>query len=272
MPIYIDGHVHIYPEFPIDQFLEAAWRNFVRVGDSSGISGNQHYVLALTEGKGVDVFAEFKQQAVPVEDGLEEQGLSSSWSFYRTGEPDSLIARKGKASLVLVAGQQIISRENIEFLSLISPFKVEDHTLNLADLARAIAGNGGLPIIPWGVGKWLGARGKVVESLLHSSRDYILFLGDNGNRPAFWPESSLIRQARDLHCPILSGSDPLPLISHLTRPGSFGGLLRQAELSMQHPAASLRELLIDEKDITGFGGCTGFFQFVIDQLRIKIRK
>ncbi len=272
MPIFIDGHVHIYPEFPVDQFLAAAWDNFSRIADSSKISSDLHYVLVLTEGQGFDFFTRFKQQAVPLNDAVGERDLSSSWSFYRTDEPDSLIARKGKASMVIVAGRQIISRENIELLSLLSSFKVEDHTLSLEDLAKTIAADGGLPVVPWGVGKWLGARGKVVESLLHSRRDYPLFLGDNGNRPSFWPESVLISQARDLHVPILSGSDPLPLISHLSRPGSSGAFLRQGKLSMKHPAASLSRLLINEKDIAGFFNCTGPFQFVIDQLRINLRK
>lgn len=272
MPIFIDGHVHIYPEFPVDQFLTAAWDNFARIADSSKVSGDFHSVLALAEGQGFDVFSTLKRQAVPLDDCVGKQKFPSAWSFYRTDEPDSLTTCKGKASMVIVAGRQIISKENIELLSLLSSFKVEDRTLSLADLANTVAAGGGLSVVPWGVGKWWGAKGRVVERLFHSRCDYPLFLGDNGNRPSFWPEPALLRQARDLNVPVVSGSDPLPLISHLSHPGSFGALLRQGELSMQYPAASLRKLLVSKKDISSFGSRTGSFQFVVDQVRINMRK
>jgi len=272
MPVFIDGHVHIYPVFSVDQFLTAAWMNFSRVAAAGKITGRPQYVLALSEGEGFDVFRRFKQQAVSSDEDFEGDNGSSLFNFYRTEEEDSLIARKGDACMVIVAGRQIISRENLELLSLFSSSPVKDRTLSLADLAAVVTANRGLPVIPWGAGKWLGVRGRVVGSLLDSKSDYPLFLGDNGNRPVFWPEDALLRRARHLRVPILSGSDPLPLASHVKRPGSFGGFIRQGELSLQHPIASLRQLLSGEPDITAFGSYVGSCQFIVEQLRINIGK
>ncbi len=254
------------------QFLDAAWDNFTRIAGHNNESGNLSYVLALTEGNGIDIFAGLKQQSRLPDDGVAESAVSTVYEFYRTAEPDSLIARRGKRIIVLVAGRQIISEENIELLSLLCSFKIKDHTLSLADLAKTVVDKGGLPVLPWGVWKWWGARGRVVADLSHSGKDHPLFLGDNGNRPIFWPEPALLRQSRDMQIPVLSGSDPLPLTSHLTRAGSYGVLLSDSELSKDHPIASLHKMLVSGKEIAGFGCRAGFLQFIIDQLRVNLRK
>jgi len=263
MPILIDGHVHIYPVFPIDRFLDAAWHNFTRAAVENDLSHDATYVLALTENKGNDVFARLKQQA---------DSSSSSFNFFSTGEPESLIASKGEIKLILIAGRQIISKENLELLSLLSTAKIEDHTLSLAELAATVAENGGLPVLPWGVGKWWGARGKVIGNLLNSSRDFPLFVGDNGNRPSFWPMPALLRHSQNMHIPLLSGSDPLPLSSHLNRPGSSGIIIPEGEVSDDQPAASLRRLLTGKNEAISFGRRAGTLQFIIDQFKVNLQK
>jgi hypothetical protein len=272
MPILIDSHVHIHPDFPVDRFLDAAWDNFTRIADRNEMSGNLSYVLALTEGNGIDIFTSLKQQSRLPGDGAPGLAVSTVYEFFQTAEPDSLIARRGERTIVLVAGRQIIRKENIELLSLLCSFKIEDKTLSLADLAKTVVDKGGLPVLPWGVGKWWGARGRVVAALLHSAIDFPLFLGDNGNRPTFWPEPALLRQSRDMQIPVLSGSDPLPLASHLMRSGSYGVLLPDGELFKDYPVASLHKMLISGKEITGFGSRAGSLQFIIDQLRVNLRK
>ena len=272
MPILIDGHVHIHPEFSLDHFFSAAWTNFSRAAESNRAPGKLNYVLALTEGEGCDVFATLKEQALSSAHASKDSQTATSWNFFQTTESDSLIVRKDEAAMLLVAGRQLVSKENIELLSLLSSVSIKDRSLPLDDLARAVADNGGLPVVPWGVGKWFAKRGKVVEHLLHGNHDYPLFFGDNGNRPLFWPEPTLLKQARDLHVPVLSGSDPLPLPSHTSRPGSFGALFMEDDLSTDTPLDSLRKLLTGKNEITGFGRGTGSFQFIVDQLQINLRK
>ncbi len=270
MPILIDSHIHIYPGFSVDRFLDAAWDNFNRAAGEAGLLNVTDYVLLLTEGKDSDVFSELKEEAISPENYSGHIADSSSFSFLRTAEPESLVACKDKVRIVLIAGRQIISLENIEVLSLFSSIKVEDRTLSLTDLAQFIADQDGLPVLPWGVGKWWGTRGKVVTDFIHSSYDHPLFLADNGNRPAFWLEPALLRQARNMGIPILSGSDPLPLASHVNRPGCCGVVLPDGELSNEYPAECMRKLLVSEKKIVLFGDRRGSLQFTIDQLRINL--
>jgi len=272
MPVFIDGHVHIYPDFSLDQFLEAASVNFSRAAGMDRIAGEIQYVLALTESEGFNVFDELKQKAVAPDETGDGGGSAFSFSFHCTAEQESLIARKGDVCMILVSGRQIISREKLELLSLCSSFTVKDRTLSLADLAETVAASGGLPVIPWGAGKWFGGRGRTVECLLQSDHEYPLFLGDSGNRPGFWPDGALFAEAADLCIPVLSGSDPLPLPFHVNRPGSFGTFIPYGLLSMDRPAASLLQLLCDEKGITGFGRRIGSFRFIFEQLRINIRR
>lgn len=232
------------------------------------------YVLALAESEGCDVFTNLAQQADTADENSDIRKSQNLFTYHNTLEPHSLIVRKDDKALVLIAGRQIVSKENIELLSLFCPIKIEDKTLGLTDLIKAVAHNGGLPIVPWGVGKWLGARGRIVANLLSSSHDCPLFLGDNGNRPSFLPEPALLQQACTQGVPILSGSDPLPLSSHSLRPGSSGSLLAQGDVSKDRPAESLGRLLVKVKpdEIRGFGTGSPFLQFASDQLRINLRK
>ncbi len=268
MPILIDAHVHIHPEFSLELFFSSAWNNFSFAVEQSDISGSIDFVLALTEGAGCDVFSSLKKLAKP----LSESSSTVSWEIFLTAEPDSLIVRKDTASMYLIAGKQLVSKENIELLSLFSSIVIEDRSLALQDLALIVTDKGGLPVIPWGVGKWFGERGKAVERLLNTKQDISIFAGDNGNRPVFWPFPTLLKNARGLGIPIVSGSDPLPLTSHVSRPGSFGVIFVEDELSIRTPIDSLRKIFAKAHDIQSFGRGVGPFQFVIDQLRVNLRK
>ena len=272
MPILIDAHVHIHPEFSIESFFSAAWDNFSLAAKKRNVSGRSDFVLALTEGATCDVFASLKEQASPLPEPSEKLPSTTSWKYYLTAEPDSLIVRKNADTMYLIAGRQLISKENIELLSLFSSATIKDRSLALKDLALAVSDKGGMPVVPWGVGKWFGGRGKLVEGLLSTSQDISLLVGDNGNRPGFWPFPTLLRKALDLGIPVLSGSDPLPLPSHTSRPGTFGALFLDAEISIDTPIDSLRKILKDKQEIIAFGRGVGSFQFIVDQLQVNLRK
>jgi len=272
MPILIDAHVHIQPEFSLENFFSSAWNNFSLAVEQSDISGSVDFVLALTEGAGCDVFSSLKKLAKPLPEYLNKPSSTASWECYLTAEPDGLIIRKDTASMYLIAGKQLISKENIELLSLFSSAAIENRSLSLQDLALAVSAKGGLPVVPWGVGKWFGERGKTVERLLNTKQHISIFVGDNGNRPIFWPFPALLKNALDLGIPILSGSDPLPLTSHSTRPGSFGAIFMEDELSIEAPIDSLRKIFSKTNEISGYGLGVGPFQFIIDQLQVNLRK
>ncbi len=267
MSIFIDGHVHIHPQFSLDHFFAAAFDNFSKAAAKSSVPGNPLNFLALTEGRGSDVFSQLYQNDISLNDSFELQ---------KTEEKVSLLVRRGEQTIILIAGRQLVSRENIELLSLFSSVNVEDKSLSLFDLAQTVTANNGLAVVPWGVGKWFGARGKVVAELLNSNHPFPLFYGDNGNRPLLWPEPNLLSRVKGIGNSLLSGSDPLPLVSHCLRPASFGSLLRHhGELSLEFPAASLKQLLTPSDpgtlQLESFGQRIGSLQFLRDQLRINLR-
>lgn len=278
MPIFIDGHVHIHSGFNRERFFSAAFENFSKVTaekTEKKISGNANYILVLTEGSDTDVFSCLREDALASEKGIRLLSDSSdSLCFYKTGESNSLVVCKGAQQIVLVAGSQLVSAENVEVLSLFTQVTLQDKSLSLTDVVQEVVDKGGIPVIPWGVGKWFGARGKLVHQLLSAKREGVLFFGDNGNRPSFWPQPTLLRRACELHFPLLSGSDPLPLASHCERPGSFGSWLPDAEISMETPAASLRALLVSlqSNELKSFGDPFNSVHFFLDQLRINVGK
>jgi len=161
--------------FWINSFA-AAFENFSSAAAKQGVSAHSQYVLALTEGGASNVFSLLYQK---------DLSLNDSFHLQKTAEPESLLVSKGNQTIVLIAGRQLVSKENIELLSLFSLVNIADRTLPLRDLAQRITDNKGLAVVPWGVGKWFGTREKVVADLLDSSVDFPLLCGDNGNRPLF---------------------------------------------------------------------------------------
>jgi len=265
MTIIIDAHVHIYPEFSIDCFFEAGFRNFSKIGAGKGLSETSDYVLFLTEGGEHNVFGDLCKRAES--DALKAGG---GLCFLKTEESETIIVKKNSQCIYVFSGRQYVSNENVELLALFSKQHIEDKSLSLADLCQAVVNDGGIAVLPWGVGKWLGKRGAVVKNLIDSSCDIPIFLGDNGNRPLFWPTPSLLRYARKKQIPILSGSDPLPLLSHCNRVASSGTILLHGELSKVKPAASLRKQLNCIQDSIEFGSRMKGIRFLCDQLQLII--
>ncbi len=270
MAIFIDAHVHIYPEFNREEFFRAAFDNFLSVSKREKLSEDASYVLALAESRDSDVFSDLYESAAPFGSIAEKQTDPNSISFYKTEESDSLLVCMGEHTISLLAGRQLVSKENIEVISLLSLAKHKDKELPLDALLKAVAGSGGIVVIPWGVGKWLGGRGELVTKCVETHYDFPVYIGDNGNRPSFWPAPSLFRTACEENSFLLSGSDPLPLASHCTRVATSGTLLAKGEISENHPAESLRKQLIQSKDKREFGARLNPIRFFRDQLRMNL--
>jgi len=265
MSIAIDGHVHIYPNFSVSRFFDAAWENFSKLNTAHGLTVEPDCALFLTEGGENAIFEALAQRA----DSYASES-TNKLRFQKTEEPDSLIAEKNGRYIYVFAGRQHISAENIEVLSLFSRKQITDRSLPLSELAHNIAGSDGVVVVPWGVGKWFGSRGKVVEAFLNSAHEFPMFIGDNGNRPLFWPTPSLFRVAHKKRVPLLSGSDPLPLASHDNRVATSGTLLLNGKISKSHPAASLRKQLNQVENLREFGNRLNPVRFIYDQLHINL--
>jgi hypothetical protein len=268
--IYLDGHVHIYQEFPLVELFAAALGNLTRQRELIAPGEPASFLLLLTEGAGYNRFTELRRA---VESGAGE--LSGGWRLEMTDEENSLrvIGRGGDAEscLHLVTGRQLITHERLEVLALACPAPLADGR-SLVETVQQVRAVGGVAVLPWGVGKWLGRRGKMVESYLQSADPEGLFVGDNGGRPVFWPEPAPFAAAARRRIGLLSGSDPLPLPGEERRCGGFGTSLA-GDCSGHTPAADLLTALVDGKgDLRPFGRRLGLGQFLRTRLALQRRK
>ena len=252
----VDTHVHLYPCHETGVFLDAARSH---TGDGTG-------VLMLTESAGFDVFSQFVSNGLPA--GLPD------WSITPTPEEGAaLLLYRGEPALLLVSGWQINTAERLEVLALGTRTRVADG-LTLSETLAEVKAADGVPVIPWGFGKWWGTRGRILLDWLSGADAAAgVFLGDNGNRPAGAPEPAPMRLARARGVAVLPGSDPLSLPGHARRPGSYG-LQLSAALSPETPLTDLKTALraLRPETVSTYGRRLGFPSFLAANLALRLQK
>jgi len=218
--ILADGHVHLYNFFSLNELLSSAWRNFEIAFRKRYKGRDFDGVLFLTEAVESTGFFRFKQEIDRKNDENMHERLQ--WNLSYTKEAECLKATRGeRQNIFIVAGRQITTSENLEVLALGTTKTFEDgRTLEKA--IDQIDEYGAIAVIPWGVGKWLGKRGKLLTEFILNNRRSNLFLGDNGGRPLFWFSISQFKLAAERGIKILRGTDPLPMQREVRRPGNFG--------------------------------------------------
>jgi hypothetical protein len=175
------------------------------------------------------------------------------------------------APLVLIAGRQIVTAERLEVLAL-GTLETFVDGLPMRTVLDQVDDAGALAVLPWGFGKWMGGRGRIVRDLLNSPRASRLFVGDNGGRLSVAPEPSLFAGARQQGIPILPGTDPFPFAAQVRRPLSYGFVLA-ADVTGNAPAASIQQALQSRRTQPEvFGRCAGVADFVGNQLAMQWRK
>lgn len=262
--VLADAHVHIYNCFNLKDFCNSALSNFGRAAYNQKIDDFQS-VLLLTETSNESYFEQLHQSAQSGKNPIE------GWSINLTEEACSLrITNSANQSLFIIAGSQIIVEEDLEVLALATTQRLPDG-LPLAKVIHEVVHYNGIPVIPWGFGKWMGRRGKLLSELLEGSLP-VLFLGDNSGRPNFWvyPPHFIQAKARQFH--VLPGTDPLPFRSEVDRPGRFGFSM-QGSLDPHRPAASLKQRLLDPNlQIQTYGSLENPFRFFRNQISMQIVK
>ncbi len=264
--IIADAHVHLYDCFDLTKLLNSAWDNFQSFAEQQDYQDNFSTVLLLTEIGTQDCFNKF---FVAPESQINQNIVQDEWTFHSTQEDLSLYASKqNRQGIFVIAGRQIVTAEKLEILALITNETFADG-LPLEATIKSILAVGGIPVIPWGFGKWMGKRGKLLHDFLANSNFPMLFLGDNGGRPVFWQKPPHFQQAETKGLRILPGTDPLPLASEYYRPGSFGFAL-QGELSTEEPGKQLKQMLLDSTtNIQAYGSLENPWRFIRNQLAIR---
>lgn len=217
MSLLIDSHVHIYPAYDTSTLLKA----FVERIQVAGVSAG---VLMLAEREGTDVFADWAAGR-PLPDG---------YSAVQSDKTALILRKDYTPDIIVVSGRQIACAERIEILALATRAVFRDGVPADETLKQTRAA-GALPVLAWGVGKWLFSRAKIIDTLLNSSREDLLFIADPSLRPVFWPTPRLMKKAAAHGHRILAGSDPLPPKSEETRVGQYADLASDISLDFTAP-------------------------------------
>ena len=260
--ILIDTHVHIYDCFNVTELLQSAWNNFYSHQSSEHFTG----VLLLTE-TAKDHW--FSQTSARIKEQPTQSLSLGSWTLTLTEEDTSMQASNLQGQqLWLIAGRQIITAEKLEVLALITAQTFADNQ-PLERTLQSIQSTGGIAVLPWGVGKWIGKRGQLIDDLLCHQRPASFFLGDNSGRPQFWPRPAYFQKIEQQGRQILPGTDPLPIASEATRPGSFG-LSFPGTLTAGTPAEQIKAMLLSPATAwQPYGTLEAPLRFVRNQLAMR---
>jgi len=267
--ILVDAHVHIYDCFDLEKFFNAANFNFKWAAERLGHGNEFSGILLLAETSKDNWFQCLSKYA----DGKDhaDDRPTGDWRFHRTDERCSLHARSDdKRELFIIAGRQFVTLEGLEVLSLASTYSFPEG-LPIRKLIANVRDTGGIPVVPWGFGKWVGRRGKVLNNLLDTAKSSDFFLGDSGNRPFFMPYPSQLKLAKNKNIRCLPGSDSLPVLDGYKRPGNFGFILNN-NLPDHNPSKFLKtELEHLPQGIQPYGKLEGLFPFIRNQIAVRLR-
>ncbi|UWQ21578.1 hypothetical protein [Jannaschia sp. W003] len=197
---------------------------------------------------------------------------AGAWSIRPTAEAITRRAsRADGACLWLIGGRQVVARGGLEVLSLGAAAGEDGGPLE-ATMAEIVAA-GGLAVLPWGVGKWTGARGRAVAALVEEGAPPPdTFLADSGVRPALLPRPALLRRAERHGWRVLAGTDPLPLPGEERKPGRFGIRLPHAP-DPARPFASVAAMLrAQEGSPPTYGRLESLPRALRQQVAMQLRK
>ena len=227
--IHLDSHVHFYDFYDLDRLCDSLLGNTGAEAASA---------MFLAEREGQRTFAEWREAALA---GKPIRG-AARWHPISAPDDSSIVLGDGSDEIYVFAARQIAASERIEALGLFTSAPIPDG-LPLAETISRIREAGGIPMLAWGVGKWLFKRGGVVRGIIDSSDPDSLFIGDSALRPRFWGTPGPMRAAIKRGMRVLRGSDPLPRKGDESRAGTYASLIR-GNLDPESPSECLRDLLM----------------------------
>lgn len=252
----VDGHVHLHPGFDLAQVLDSARRNMGLSGPPEGSAG----FLLLTETAGTDRFSSLPNRA----------GI---WSVEPCAEPVSKVAcYRDECRIFIIAGRQIVTAEGLEVLVHGTTETIADG-LPLRDVMAAADGLAALAVLPWGVGKWVGERGRIIRSLAAAAPVSARFcLADTGVRLKGTPRPKALTEAETNGWRVLAGSDPLPFPTQTSAVGRFG-FAAEFLLDPDHPFHSLESWVRScGRSPDCYGSLQGLIGFLAFQTVMQVRR
>ncbi len=262
--LLLDTHLHFHTLFDVKTFFDALNNNFSAIAEKKGLT-NFQCAACFTESSGANFFSKLY-------DNLGSKSFIDGYSLIPCKDENALILRNDKGfSVFLIAGRQIVTRENLEVLAIGMVEEFEDG-VEINDVIQAVITKGLIPILPWGFGKWTGERKKVIKNIVARNEFKPLFLGDNGNRPNFMKLPSIMDKGKAKNLHNLQGSDPLPFKVEEKKPGSFGALM-ETTLDEDRPFTALKmDLIENEVKIETYGELESLFRFLKNQVAMQLVK
>ncbi len=205
--IIADTHVHLYPCYNYARALDAALTN---MGSYAPI--NYARLLFLTERHDCSFFEKLLSGNITID----------GWGHESVAQELLRLTNLAGLNLFLVAGRQIVTHEKLE-VSALACNKLIPDGLSAEETVKMIIELGAVAVLPWGVGKWLFSRGKLVNKLVDKFHNQIL-IGDSSHRCFLWPEPINFKDYKKSGRTVLAGTDPLPLIGEELRIGQFGSV------------------------------------------------
>jgi hypothetical protein len=259
----VDGHAHLYECYDVEQFLNGAAANFASAARTLGLPSETIGCLMLAETATDEAFTALRSGRL---------ALPSPWTLRTTAEDVSVIlCWRGTPRLVVIAGRQIVTEENLEVLALGCRRTFVERKSTDLTVADVIAAEG-IAVVPWGFGKWWGRRKAVVNRVVARSWAGRLFLGDNAGRPRLghWPQPFAAAQSNGIW--VLPGTDTLPFRDQAARAGRYGVVL-DIPFDISVPATRIRERLINSavQPMT-YGRLERLGTCVAVQLRMQFRR
>lgn len=245
--------------------LESAATNFKKAADQLDLQEEPGLVMLLCDDAGSDVFPGLRERA-------RAGTIDAGWTLEIRGEEDAVIARKvGRRDMHICAGRQIRTTDGLEVLAVCTDQELPDGRC-LSETLGLVRATHGIPVIPWGFGKWLGRRGRIVSELFNDHSGALLLAGDNGGRPKGFPEPRHLKRVRQVGMPILAGSDPLPFPGEEKQAASYGSHTFGV-FDADNACASVRKILHDQDcQLDTFGHLEQPLRFIRNQVGMQIQK
>ncbi len=229
MRIIVDTHLHFYSCFDLKTALDNLRCNLAKHDKNALCIG------ILTEASGCNFFNELNENP---------RKLINSKVVVRSLNNAIYISESAFPDLYLLPGRQIITKENIEILSLLVDVKIKDG-LQAQEVVDEIKRQNGIPILSWAPGKWFFERGKVIEKLIRSNKPGSLLIGDTMLRPTIWLKPRLMKKAINRGFTVIGGSDPLPLAGEEKVMGKYATSI-SCDFDETNPTSSLRQAFLQQ--------------------------
>jgi hypothetical protein len=224
-------------------------------------------ILFFTEGRNEDSY-NYLRTLTEIRNPLSKQIFRLN--EIGNGNAIKLSSNSNDIRLIIFPGFQIVTKENLEVLSLGTKKRLPDGN-SIENTISDVLSLGGIPVLPWGFGKWYGNRGKKVDELI-MKKIPDLFLGDNGGRSSLLPYPTQFNLAEANGMKILPGSDPLPFAHEAKRPMSYG-FISNINFDESKPWESVKSSLVGvDLKMEKFGSLTSPLAFIKTQIAMQIKK